>query len=117
MGMHNEATMLPGQMVDCIRTCNGCHDICTEAVQHCLKIGGEHAAPAHIRLMLDCAEICQTSADFMLRSSDYHGRVCGVCAEVCEACAQDCARFPDDAMMRQCAEMCRLCADSCREMA
>lgn len=117
MGLHNETTHLPGDMVDCIRTCNGCHDICTEAVTHCLKLGGKHAEPAHIRLMLDCAEICTTSADFMLRMSDYHGSVCGVCAEVCDACAASCEQMPEDGMMAQCAEMCRLCAHSCRSMA
>ncbi len=117
MGMHNEATMLPGQMVDAIRTASGCHDTCMESVVHCLKLGGDHAAPSHIRMLIDCAEICETTANFMLRSSDYHGRVCGVCADVCEACASECKKFTDDAMMRDCAELCLRCAESCREMA
>lgn len=117
MGLHTEATMLPAEMVDCIRTCNGCHDTCTEAVTHCLKLGGRHADPAHIRLLLDCAEICKTSADFMLRSSEYHGRVCGVCADVCEACARSCSQFKDDPMMQTCAELCLRCAQACRAMA
>jgi hypothetical protein len=117
MGTHNEATMLPGHMVDAIRTASGCHDTCMESIVHCLKLGGEHASPAHIRLLIDCAAICESAANFMLRSSDYHGRVCGVCADICDACANDCERFQNDDMMRQCAELCRLCAQSCREMA
>jgi hypothetical protein len=104
-------------MLRCIDNCVDCAAICTETVMHCLEMGGEHAAPGHIRLLLDCAEICQTSANFMLRHSELHGRTCGVCAEVCERCAEDCARFTDDAVMQQCAEMCRTCAQSCREMA
>lgn len=105
------------KMRECIQECTSCHDICLESVTHCLEMGGEHAKPAHIRLLLDCAEICQTSANFMLRTSDFHAQTCGVCAEVCERCAKDCERFTDDQMMQQCAQVCRSCAQSCREMA
>jgi hypothetical protein len=60
-----------------------------------------------VGLMLDCAKICQTSANFMLRSSGIHSRTCGVWAEVCEGCAQDCERLGDDADMRACADLCK----------
>jgi hypothetical protein len=77
-----------------------CHDICTETITHCLEMGGDHAEPSHIWLLLDCAEICQTSANFILRMSDFHGQICGVCAEVCERYAEDGERFGDDQMMQ-----------------
>jgi MinD superfamily P-loop ATPase len=86
-------------------------------VTYCLQKGGNHAEQSHIRLLLDCAEICETSANFMLRTSELHARTCGVCAEVCERCAQDCDRMGDDAQMKACADMCRRCAESCRQMA
>jgi hypothetical protein len=104
-------------METCIERCTECHRVCLETVQHCLKLGGEHAAPAHIRLLLDCADICRTSAGFMIRDSDMHGYTCAACAAICERCAQDCERFPDDEQMKRCAEICRACAESCREMA
>jgi len=103
-------------MQDCIEACESCHGVCLETIEHCLHMGGEHAKPAHIRLLLDCAEICQTSANFMLRNSDLHGLTCSACAEICERCAADCERF-GDAVMQQCADTCRTCAQSCREMA
>jgi hypothetical protein len=106
----------PG-MQECIDNCTECHAVCTETVMHCLRKGGEHAAPPHVRLLLDCADICRTSADFMLRRSELHTRTCGVCAEVCERCAEECERMADDEQMRRCAETCRRCADSCRRMA
>lgn len=106
------------QMRNCIANCSACHQICEETVNHCLEMGGAHAAPDHIRLLLDCAQVCATSADFMLRGSTFHGQVCGVCAVVCERCAEDCDRLAgDDDLMRRCAETCRACADSCRQMA
>lgn len=106
-----------GEMRECIQRCTDCHNVCVETVSHCLELGGPHAEARHIRLLLDCAQICATSADFMLRGSDLHGRVCGVCAEVCDRCAVDCERFGDDEQMRRCAEACRRCAEACRRMA
>jgi hypothetical protein len=103
-------------MDDCIDWCNTCHDICTQTVNYCLGMGGEHAEQSHIRLLLDCAEICKTSANFMLRESDLHGITCAACAEICERCAKECERFEDDEIMQACAETCRGCAESCREM-
>lgn len=110
-------TMLDQKMRDCIQECHRCHDICMETTAHCLEMGGEHAEPGHIQVMLDCAELCQTSANFMLRMSDMHGDVCDLCAEACDRCAEDCERFTDDPMMQQCAEICRSCERLCSEMA
>jgi hypothetical protein len=105
---HTAAHQSDREMEACIQACLECHRVCLQTVAHCLQMGGKHAEASHIRLLLDCAQICLTSADFMLRGSDLHGRTCAVCAEVCERCAQDCARVdPSDAMMRTCAEACR----------
>jgi hypothetical protein len=114
---HTQATQHSQEIQQCIQNCTDCHHICLETVLYCLRQGGKHAEPDHIRLLLDCAEICQTSANFMIRGSDLHARTCGVCAEVCERCAEDCERMGDDAQMKACAEICRRCADSCRRMA
>jgi hypothetical protein len=109
---------LSREMRDCIANCTECHAICVETTTHCLHMGGEHASPAHIGVMLDCAQMCAVSADFMLRGSELHGRTCGVCAEACERCAADCERLANgDEQMLRCAEVCRRCAASCREMA
>jgi len=100
----------------CIQECLNCHSICLATVPYCLQKGGDHAEAAHIRLLLDCAEICQTSANFMLRGSDLHARTCGVCAEICERCAEACEQLGEDPPMQNCAAACRRCAESCRRM-
>jgi hypothetical protein len=105
-------------MRSCIQNCSDCHAICTETAIHCLTMGGPHAAPGHIALLLDCAQICATSADFMTRGSPLHRLTCGACAEICQQCADDCERMAGgDQQMLQCVEMCRRCAASCRDMA
>jgi len=105
------------QTDQCAKLCQECHDTCLRTIQHCLTKGGPHADPAHIRLMMDCVEMCQTSANFMQRRSPLHGRTCAVCSEICEACARDCERLGEDGEMKICADACRRCAHECRQMA
>lgn len=105
------------EMQECIENCGECERVCHETVSDCLEKGGRHAEAAHVRLLLDCADICHTSAAFMARGSEHHRSVCNTCMDVCEACASSCARFEQDEMMRTCADMCRRCAESCRRMA
>jgi len=105
-------------MHDCITVCSECHDVCLATVQHCLQKGGEHAAPDHIRALLDCAQACDISRDFMLRGSELHTMYCRGCSHACDRCAESCEQLAgDDEVMRQCAETCRRCAESCRSMA
>lgn len=103
-------------MQSCIEACTECHRVCLETVDHCLRMGGQHADPGHVRTLLDCADVCRTSADFMTRDSEYHGIVCAACAEICQACAESCERL-GGAKMDRCAQVCRRCADSCARMA
>lgn len=116
--MSSHATQSAGHdMQQCIQNCTECHRVCLETIQNCLSMGGQHASPEHIRLLQDCAQICRTSADFMIRGSELHTRTCGVCAEICQRCADECERMADgDAQMQRCAEVCRRCAESCRRM-
>jgi hypothetical protein len=102
----------------CIQECTRCHAVCVKTVQYCLKEGGRHAAAHHVRLMQDCAEMCLTSADFMLRESDLHPETCGLCAKICVRCASSCEQVGggNDALMNECAGACRACAKSCNEM-
>ena len=105
---------LDSPMRDAIKACLDCHSMCLQmAMNYCLERGGRHVEQKHLRLMLNCAELCQTSANFMLSNSPLHGRVCGVCAEACEACAKSCEQVGD---MRECVEECLRCAKSCRTM-
>jgi hypothetical protein len=104
-------------MRQCIDDCVRCHEICLSTIPYCLEQGGKHVTEAHITLLLDCAAICATTADFILRGSDEHARICAACAAICHRCAEDCAEFPDDEVMRACAGACRQCADSCDRMA
>ena len=105
------------RLQECIEECLQCHAVCTMTVQHCLVKGGEHAEVDIVGVLLDCAEICQTSANFMLRGSPYHALTCTTCATICQVCAEACASVDDDEQLAHCAEVCTSCAESCAQMA
>jgi hypothetical protein len=105
-------------MRTCIALCSECHQVCLETLTHCIGIGGRHTEASHLQILLDCADICRTAEDFMLRHSERHGLTCGLCAEICERCAESCRRIGgDDGQMERCRVTCRRCAEACRQMA
>lgn len=106
---------LSQQAAKTIAALQDCHAICSSmAMTHCLELGGEHARPQHLRLMLDCAAICALTADALGRKSQFHNRFAALCAEVCETCEKDCEALGD---MDDCVQACRACAALCRQAA
>ena len=105
-------------MERCIDECTICQAVCLSAVQYCLHQVGQRVNAEVVRLLLDCAEICRTSADFRLRGSELHVLTCATCAEICSRGADACESMGDDEeLMEQCADACRQCARACRQMA
>ena len=115
--MATQQTNVDHDFDDCIANSTECHRVCLETMDYCLRLGGAYVALTHIRLLADCAQICQTNADFMMRGSEFQ-EVCAACAEVCSRCGNNCALInPDDAQMQECAEVCLRCAAICGEIA
>jgi hypothetical protein len=103
------------QLQDTLGKLSHCHDMCLSmALTHCLEMGGEHARPQHIRLMLDCVAICDTARDAILRKSQFHSGILSLCADICETCAAACASL---GQMEDCVAACRACMKACREAA
>lgn len=104
----------PTDMQQCIDRCLDCYQTCfSMAMSRCLPEGGKYIEGRHLGLMLNCAELCRTTAEFMMSSSPLHGRVCAACAEVCNACAESCEQVGG---MADCVQACHACAESCRRM-
>lgn len=101
----------------CLAACTECHRACVEALTAALADDRRRAGAVPVRLLMDCADISATSADFLMRGSEMQGWVGGVCAQVCDACADACERVGDDPRMRRCIDACRRCAEACRHMA
>jgi hypothetical protein len=103
------------QTQEAIAALHNCHITCLSmATVHCLEMGGEHARPQHLRLMLDCAAICAFTADALGRKSQFHVPFALLCAQVCQTCADDCTRLQD---MDGCVTACRHCVAACQALA
>jgi hypothetical protein len=100
---------------DCIEECLNCHVVCTTAVQHCLVAGGELSDQSLVGVLLDCAEMAQVSANFMVRGSPYAMVTAAACAELCRT-AEEACRAADDERLRECAEACAACAGCCERI-
>lgn len=114
---HSSGHLMSAEMQRCVEECQRCEATCIEVTHHCLALGGAHAEARHITVLLDCAQICGTAANFMQRGSELHTRVCAACADICRACERECRSMGDDDMMQRCADACRQCAESCERMA
>lgn len=104
-------------MAACLEHCAECERICIETIAAVMARPDQRVDSALLRTLMDCADICGTSARFLMRQSDLHGATCGACANVCAACAAACEAIAGHEALARCAQSCRRCAASCEEMA
>lgn len=97
-----------------LEACQECYRICLALVNHCQTQGGALAESKQIRLLLDCAELCQTAAEFLPRGSELHRTICNACAVVSLKCAAACEEFIEDELMQACAAAGRRAATACQ---
>lgn len=98
-----------------IKEFDRCARTCYECLNACLDEEDADKRKRCVKMLIECARMCETSAFFMAMDGKFIKRQCELCAEVCDVCAQECSVF-DDQYCRKCYEECRSCADKCREM-
>jgi len=89
--------------------------MCHQCASACLDEKEVDTLKACIRLDLECAAICRSTAELMMMDGTYADAFCQVCADICTACAEECEKHAAMGMehCRVCAEACRLCAEEC----
>lgn len=115
--MHDEAVMDDPMVKLWIDSCQSCERVCASTIAHCLELGGRHASTEHITALRDCARLCATARDFLVRGSEQRELIFAVCADLCAKCGRECEQFLGDVMMVRCADACRKCVGACLEMA
>jgi hypothetical protein len=100
---------------------NDCAQACTADAD--ADLGDEDVASmiTCLRLCLDCADVCTTTARVVSRQTAYEA---GVIRPLLEACAATCARCGDEcqthadmhAHCRVCEVACRRCEQACRDL-
>lgn len=111
---HSTTMAMP--IKECIDLCMASHAMCLETANHVASAVRTAASVQLIALLNDCAEICQSTANSMIRTSALHPILCRACAEACERCARECERQSGDPQLAICVAACRRCASSCRQM-
>jgi hypothetical protein len=96
--------------------CLHCGDVCEDTVAHALRVGGTHADDERVGALLDCADVCRTTARFIRRGSPVAGRTAAITADLCERVADVCGALVGDDVMATCAAVCRRCAAWCRRL-
>ncbi|QQG35763.1 MAG: four-helix bundle copper-binding protein [Micavibrio aeruginosavorus] len=98
-----------------IAACQTCHLLCQETLAyHGDETGGRQLSPQHIKRLMACIEICQTTANLLAIRAPLIDQLCEICAHICEQCASSCRAVECDEM-RQCANAAGHCASACYE--
>lgn len=100
------------EIQQCIQNCLECHKTCMQMAEEDRRSRDDHATKEHIQMMLDCAEICLTTAHFLQHGSALAGYVVQACAQVTTICANEC----EQAGHTDCANACRNAAWSCTQL-
>jgi hypothetical protein len=109
---------IPPKVRACIEATSACYTVCTETLSYSLDGGGHLFDERHLRLLIDCCEVCQTTQNALLRSSEVGTMLAAVCVEVCEKVAENCRKVDGmDSQLMECAETCDHTADCCRRLA
>jgi hypothetical protein len=102
---------------EAIEAASRCYVACAETLSYSLDGSGLGYAP-HVRLLIDCGDILQTTQNAMLRGSQLSMMFAAVCVEACERVAESCRSIDgSDPQLLACAEACDETADCCRRLA
>ena len=81
---------------------------------HCVPSDGYGVNEQLCTLLLNCSDISQMTANFILNGSPFQEPLLRLCAEVCEACAKACSGIED---FEECIAACYACAEACHALA
>jgi hypothetical protein len=91
-----------------------CIDACKECQKCCVALETSGGVDSRtIQTAKDCAEICQTCSNFIMRESHFATDIRKLCAEMCKKCAAACDKMSRGSIGNQCAAACRRCAETC----
>jgi hypothetical protein len=109
-----------GNVAELVTALSECSRICGMCADACLGEGNVQSLVRCIRVDLDCAAVCDVTADVLARAVDPDWRLIRgqlqSCLTACAVCAEECDRHgPQHAHCRVCAETCRATEQACRQ--
>lgn len=110
---------MPGHVVEvdanpllraCVEACDDCQRTLRDAAHGVAD--GASKRPMR-RLLLDCAEICEATANYASAGSVFLPEVVAGCVRICDECGAACEALPADAGLDACIDACRRAAAAC----
>ncbi len=102
------------QQNELIRSLLQCAVECEHCANACLDEGDHLPMMVNcIRLDRDCATICRSTADLIIRGSEISDKALEICAEICTKCAEECGSHDMD-HCQECSKACMECAEACK---
>jgi hypothetical protein len=106
----------PSDLRAAFLACLRAHEACEAAVTQVLR-REDGAVDERVGTLLDCADVCRTTARHIRHGSPLLRGTAGVAAELCERAAEACAGLAVVPTMAIYAEACRRTAACCRRVA
>ncbi|MCV7578587.1 four-helix bundle copper-binding protein [Micrococcus luteus] len=108
-------------LAECIEACLACAQTCTACADACLSEDMVAEMRRCIRLNLDCADVCGTTAAVLTRQTGEDAStvraLLEACRTACRACGDECASHSEmHEHCAVCAESCRRCEQVCADL-
>jgi hypothetical protein len=87
--------------------CLRAHEACEAAVAHALRADGGERVNDRVGALLDCADVCRTTARYIRYGSPLLRGTAGVAAERCARAAEACAASAHAEAIRRAGACCR----------
>src|SRR3954468_24028680 len=93
--------MLDDATTQCIESCLLVSDAAADAASHCLRWGGDHAAPERINALVTCSAVTRMIAERLEGPTGTDESLVGLGVDVCHSAERVCAEL-DDPELRPC---------------
>lgn len=98
-------------LVECIEACLECAQSCTACADACLAEDNVAELTKCIRINMDCADVCATTARILSRLTSNDASLTRATLEACRVACANCA---DECETHEMHKHCVICAASCR---
>lgn len=114
-GNHRKKVIRMNRYDPLISLCGLCAENCYQCYRNCLDELHCEKKKHCLKLLMDCAMICELTATMVALSSEFLRDQIRLCARVCERCKEECEQEAE-MYCKTCAEACTRCFHECNHV-
>lgn len=89
-----------------------CSAFCKFCANQCLNEHNIEMLKDCIRLDNDCSDVCETTANYLIRESGFCNDLVKICEQICRQCSDECLKHEHE-HCKECAKICKECEEMC----